>query len=82
MKAGRYAEGVETLQPLISGEQATTNGYQYLTATYYVGLANEALGNTVAAKEQYEEVMKFWGKPEIETAEIKDARERLARLTS
>ena len=30
----------------------------------------------------FEEMLKFWGKPQVETREIKDARERLAKLRS
>ena len=80
--SGKYAEGLEVLKPLVSGEQATTDGFQYLTSQYFIGRANEALGNSDAAKQCYQEVLKYWGKPEFEIKEIADSRERLARLTS
>jgi serine/threonine protein kinase/tetratricopeptide (TPR) repeat protein len=82
VKVGRYQEGKEQLERFLSGRYESAAGWVYPLASYYVGMANEGLGNTSEAVENYREMLRFWGNPEVELDEIKDARERLARLTS
>jgi len=79
---GQFEQGKEHLLQVISGDDETTNGLRYLRAVYYIGVANEGMGNTDEAVTNYQEVLKYWGDPEIEIKEIKDTRERLDRLTS
>nr|MBN2276609.1 protein kinase [candidate division Zixibacteria bacterium] len=78
---GKYREGIETLSPVISGKDETANGFVYLMARYYLGVACEALGDNKQAAEHYSEIMKYWSRPQIEMREINDARKRLDRLT-
>ena len=79
---GQFSKGRTFLNEITSGERATTNGYRYLTATYYKGIAEENLGNREAAKQLYSEVLQYWDSPQIELKQIADTRKRLARLTS
>jgi len=79
---GKYKEGKDVLEQVISGDNETSSGLRYLKAKYYIGRADEALGNTAEAADNYREVLKYWNKPQIEIKEIKDTRKRLAALTS
>jgi len=79
---GQYDKGIEQLKQLLSGESNTTSGISAITSNYYLGIAYEGMGNSNKAIEYYQEVLKYWGKPDIEIKEIKDTRERLRRLTS
>jgi tetratricopeptide (TPR) repeat protein len=80
--SGQFKKGRDILTKYIEGERRTNSGFQHPYIHYHLGLAEECLGNTQNAIEHYQEMLKFWVKPEIELKEIKDARERLARLTS
>ncbi|MFQ6008211.1 MAG: tetratricopeptide repeat protein, partial [Candidatus Zixiibacteriota bacterium] len=80
--SGQYETGKDILQRFVSGRHETTSGYYYPYTQYLLGIANEGLGNTREAIRNYEEMLKYWGSPEIELKEIKDARARLAKLTS
>jgi len=79
---GQYEDGRETLERLIDGKNATTRGYYYIKSLYYIGIANEALGYKKEAKSNFNEVLNYWGSPEIEIKEIKDTRARLSELTN
>ncbi len=79
---GKYKEGIEWLQPVVSGNDRLTSGFFYPYENYMIGVANEALGNKQEAVKDYQEMLKYWSNPEIELKEIKDARARLARLTA
>jgi tetratricopeptide (TPR) repeat protein/TolB-like protein len=78
----RYAEAREVLLPLQEGPDRTTDGFTYLVSHYWSGRAEQALGNTQAAVEHFEEMLSWWDDPEIVTDKIKDARSRLNSLTS
>ncbi len=80
--AGQYKKGRDILQKYISGKQMSTSGLRYPQMLYYMGVAEEGLGNIQKAIVHYQEVLRFWNKPEIEVMPWKDARARLARLTS
>jgi len=80
--SGQYESGNEILQKFVSGRYETTSGFHYPYILYLLGVANEGLGNTEEAIQNYEEMLQYWGNPEIELKEIKDARARLAKLTS
>ncbi len=80
--SGKYDKGVETLNRLLSGESVTSSGIRTLMSTYFIGIAYEAMGDTDKAIKNYKELLKYWGNPDIQIKEIKDARERLRRLTS
>ncbi len=77
-----FKEGKEILERYVSGEFESTTGFSYCICCYYLGQANEGLGNRDEAIRNYTEMLKYWGKPEIELKEIADARKRLAKLTS
>jgi len=80
--SGQYESGIEILQRFVSGRHEMTSGFHYPYIRYLLGIANEGLGNTEEAVQNYEEMLQYWGSPEIELKEIKDARARLAKLTS
>ncbi len=79
---GRYQEGLDVLEQFVSGPYETTNAYRYFEVIHARGVANEGLGNIDKAIENYREVLRYWGKPDIELKIIKDTRKRLANLTS
>jgi tetratricopeptide (TPR) repeat protein len=79
---GRYEEGIQSLQKYVSGGDETMSGFHYPYTLYVLGIANEGLGNTEEAVRYYEEMLQYWGNPEIVLKEIQDARSRLAKLTS
>ena len=76
----QYQKGIEWLSPFVSGRDRSSSGYYSLYDSYLLGIANEALGDKQAAKQYYEEMLRYWSSPEIEIAPIKDAKARLARL--
>jgi serine/threonine protein kinase/predicted Zn-dependent protease len=80
IKTGQYEEGLKIFQKIFSGEDRTTRGFYYLRAKYYSGVAYESLGRVEEAVECYREVLKYWGKADIQFDVIKDARRRLDRL--
>lgn len=77
----QYAEGLAILEQYVKGKDQSTSGYRYPHLLYYIGVANQELGNVVEAKKNFTEMLSYWGKPEIELKEIKDARKRLAELS-
>ena len=81
--AGQYESGKEVLESMVTGgDEETAQAIITLFSLYYIGVANEALGNSEEAIANYREVLKYWGEPEIELKEIADIRERLERLVS
>lgn len=79
---GRSEEGITQLEKVISGPTQTTSAIQYLDCLYYIGIANQDLGNTQEAINNYQEVLKYWGNPDIEFKKIKELKERLNSLIS
>ncbi len=79
---GHYEEGKSYLQQVAKGRYETTQARYYLRSRYYIGVAEEALGNSDAAVKAYREVLEYWGDADIQIDLITDARERLAKLTS
>ena len=82
VETGQFEEAKKILEELLSGEEGSTNAYRYLIKHYYLSRAYEGLGDVESAVEGYSEVLKYWGNPDIELKEIKDTRNRLARLTT
>jgi serine/threonine protein kinase/tetratricopeptide (TPR) repeat protein len=82
VQSGQYKEGIEWLQPFVSGNERTTSGYFYPHSNYLLGVASEALGDKQAAKKYYQEMLRYWSNPEIDLKEIKDAKARFARLAA
>jgi serine/threonine protein kinase/tetratricopeptide (TPR) repeat protein len=80
--SGQYEQALELLKKHVEGQRMTSSGFVYPYVHYHLGLAEEGLGNTAQAIKHFEEMLKYWGDPEIELHEIKDARKRLARLSS
>ncbi len=79
---GDYQTGKDELLQFVSGRRELTSGYSYPRTLYLLGVACEGLGEIEEAVEYYRKMLVFWANPEIEIEIIKDARERLARLTS
>ncbi len=82
VKFRQYAEGKVALETFISGPKETSSGFSYPYYLYLIGVANEGLGDKEGAVDCFRQMLGYWGKADIELKEIKDARERLARLTS
>ncbi len=78
---GQYKEGKQALQGYISGANVATEAYSYMSALYYLGRAEEGLGDRKQAATDYQEFLKYWGRADIELPQIKDVRARMARLT-
>ncbi len=79
---GQFEEGRETINRVLEGKDETSSGFRYITSLYYRGFADEGLGDTDAAKAAYEEVIRMWGDAKQVPKELKQARERLAALSS
>ena len=80
--SGEYEEGKKYLEQICTGDDETTQARYYMRGLYYIGIAEEALGNSEAATEAYRELLKLWGDADIELEIVTDARSRLAKLTS
>ncbi len=78
---GRYAEAHDILEKYVTGSHRTTSGLRYPRMLYSLAVTEEGLGNVQKAIMYYQEFLGYWGKPEVEVTEVKDARKRLARLT-
>ncbi|MDZ4723563.1 MAG: thermonuclease family protein [candidate division Zixibacteria bacterium] len=78
---GQYADGKKLLEPIIFGPKESTEGNNFGFGLYYVGVANDGLGNKKDAIENFKLLLSYWGKADIEIKEIRDARARLAKLT-
>ncbi len=81
VERGLYADGEAELLPIATGPLRSTSGMNYPRVAYYLGRAEEGLGNKQKAGEWYKEMLKCWGSAEIETKDIKDAKLRLSKLT-
>ena len=79
---GEFDKARGVLTELIGEGSASSSAYVYLLDVYYLGRAYEGLGMTDEAAARYTEVLRYWGRADIELDEIADARARLARLTS
>jgi hypothetical protein len=77
-----YGRARELFLPFVEGNERSSSGFIYILAQYYLGLANEGLNRKEDAITNYSEVLKYWKNADIETKELKDARERLARLSA
>jgi eukaryotic-like serine/threonine-protein kinase len=77
----QYQKAIDNLLKVISGNQPTTSASSYLLAQYYLGIAYQGLGKKSEAKACFTEFLKYWGKPDIEIKEIRDAKVRLASLS-
>jgi tetratricopeptide (TPR) repeat protein len=82
IETGNYDKGKELLLWVLEPERQSTGAYTYLTSRYYYGRACEGLGENDEAVKAYSEVLKYWGEADIEIDAIREAKARLARLTS
>jgi tetratricopeptide (TPR) repeat protein len=82
VEKGRFLEGKEALEKLLSGEYESPNAFRQLLDAYYLGRACEGLGEIQEAKSYYETVLKYWGNADIQLKEIVDTKRRLRMLTS
>lgn len=80
IKHGDYEEGIKIILAYTSGPEETASGYQFPHCQYLLGLGYQGLGDTEAAIRAYKEMLKYWGKPDMELKEIADARKRLKEL--
>ncbi|NIP43284.1 MAG: hypothetical protein GWO41_16120 [candidate division Zixibacteria bacterium] len=79
---GMYEEGLIYLERITTGDLATSSPLRYLKAVYYIGVAQQELGNISEARKNFEEMLKYWGDPQIEIDKIRDARKRMQELAS
>jgi eukaryotic-like serine/threonine-protein kinase len=79
---GQYTEALKSIKLATSDKFASTNGYSVLKLLYIAGLAHEGLGHNNEAVKAYQEMLQYWGNPDIEIKIISDAKERLAKLTT
>ena len=79
---GHFEEGREILGNQLQGSEETTGAWSYLMSHYYLGIAEEGLGNRDKAVEHYREMLRYWNDADRQIDEIVDARRRLDRLTS
>jgi serine/threonine protein kinase/Flp pilus assembly protein TadD len=77
---GQFQEGKKMLEGYISGTTVTTGATSYIVGLYYLGLADEGLGDKQGAKKYYQEVLKYWSRPDVEVKQLADTRARLAKL--
>jgi tetratricopeptide (TPR) repeat protein len=78
---GQFEEGKENLVKYYATPDDLGTAYVYVSSRYYLGIAEEGLGNTLKAKEYYEEVLKYWGNSDILVPFVKDCRARLNALS-
>jgi len=81
VKFRRFEEGIGNLKSFVEGPYETTSAITYLLSRYYLGVACDALGRRDEAVQHLQEVLRYWGKADLEIDQIKDTRARLARLT-
>ncbi|MBD3403531.1 protein kinase [candidate division GN15 bacterium] len=79
---GHFEEGRDILENRLQGSEETTGAWNYLMSHYYLGIAEEGLGNRDEAVEHYREMLRYWNDADRQLDEIVDARRRLDRLTS
>ena len=79
---GQYKEGIPYVDQFVEGEYRSNDAYRYLSCQWLLGRAYEGLGDNQKAVEHYQVVMKYWGKADVQIEQLKDSRERLAKLTS
>ncbi len=78
----QYADGRDNLKGSIQGEDEVISANTYLSSLYYLGRAEEGLGNKDTAVAYYRQLLDFWGNADFQIKMIKDSKERLARLTA
>lgn len=81
-RTGQFQKARDILIQYKDRVSSTAGGVTYMFCLYHLGLANEGLGNKKEAIANYQELLRYWGQPDVELDEIKDSRSRLARLTS
>jgi eukaryotic-like serine/threonine-protein kinase len=77
---GESREGIAQYDSSFASEKYILSGDEYPLYLYFVGKAWENLGDKAKAKRMYEEMLTYWGEPEFEVKEIRDARLRLKQL--
>lgn len=80
--SGRYEVAIENFENIIYSDNPPTSGYAYPICLYYLGVSYDELGQKEKAAGFFKEMLGYWGSPELELKEIKDARIRLSRITS
>lgn len=80
--SGRYGDGKELLEKNAIGEKESIDGWEQPHRWYLLGRAYEGLSDRPNAVKYYGEMLRFWGNPDVEMKEIRDARARLAKLQS
>ncbi len=79
---GQHTQARDHLLKIIEGDSQTILATKYLSALYYLGIAEEGLENPDRAADYYTQMLEYWGNADTVTWEIQDARDRLTRLTS
>ncbi len=82
MHYGRFEEALKNIETATSDKFVSTGGYSTLNLLYIKGRAHQGLRQNDQAVEAYKEMLTYWGAPDIEIKIIREAKDRLARLTS
>ena len=79
---GEYQKSIDLIGNYLDDKTASSGGFTYPYTLYFVGRAYEGLGKKDKAKQAFTEMLKYWEKPDFELKEIKDAKKRLAAMTT
>jgi tetratricopeptide (TPR) repeat protein len=82
MITGEFEKAEKYLLPLVEGQDQTIDGYNRIMSYYYLGRINEESGNIKEANNYYLQFLKYWRTADIQLDEIKDAKGRIASLSS
>jgi tetratricopeptide (TPR) repeat protein/TolB-like protein len=77
-RTGQYADAIPYLETALE----TSNAVRFLDTSYWMGRAQEGVGNAKEAAGRYEEVLRYWGDADFDTEAVRGARDGFARLRS
>ncbi len=78
---GDFSEGKKNIEQSLQKFNVRVASHRYIRALYYLGIAEQGLGNQARAIDHFEEVLRYWGGADVQIDIIKDARRRLNALT-
>ncbi|MDF1544745.1 MAG: tetratricopeptide repeat protein [bacterium] len=81
IRTGHAEEGIELMKDLVGDGTNEATAFHHLNNSYLLGLAYKEIGNNKAAKEYFQEVLKFWDGADYQIEQIVKSRAMLAELT-
>ncbi|UCE23590.1 MAG: protein kinase [Candidatus Zixiibacteriota bacterium] len=78
---GDFSEGKQNIEQSLQKFNVRVASHRYIRALYYLGIAEQGLGNDREAILLLEEVLRYWGEADVEIDITEDVRRRLAALT-